>query len=433
MTRPQAIDGERLRRISKEGAWVALGQVAAVLGALVGVRLLTELLDPTGYGQLALAMTLAILLHQTVYGPLSNGMTRFWSTARESQAISDYLIAVRGLLVTATLLVGLLALAAAVSLVLLGQEVWALLAVLAALFAVLRGFNTSLGGMQNAERQRIVVALHQGAEAWLRFLIAAAIIVSTQAVSTAALAGYVLALLLVLISQVVVFVRRVRTITDIQTRSRDWRGDIWQFSWPFAAFGLFTWAQVASARWALERFADTGDVGYYAVLFQLGVYPMLILTAMVIQFLAPVFYQRAGDAHDAARIDGVLILGTRLTAITVVLTVIATVAALLLHELIFRVLVAVEYRSVSHLLPWLVFAGGLSAAGQTIELRIMSMLASRSLITAKVATAIAGVILNFVGAWKYGTPGVVVANVLFAIPYFIWMSVLAKRASRGKG
>ena len=50
---------ERIRRLSKEGAWIVLGQVTAVLGSLASVRLLTELLDPAAYGELALGMTVA--------------------------------------------------------------------------------------------------------------------------------------------------------------------------------------------------------------------------------------------------------------------------------------------------------------------------------------------------------------------------------------
>ena len=52
---------ERFRRLSKEGAWIVLGQAIAVLGALASVRLLTELLDPAAYGELALGMTVASL------------------------------------------------------------------------------------------------------------------------------------------------------------------------------------------------------------------------------------------------------------------------------------------------------------------------------------------------------------------------------------
>jgi len=49
----------RLCRLSREGSWVVMGQAATVIGSLAGVRLLSELLDPAAYGELALGMTAA--------------------------------------------------------------------------------------------------------------------------------------------------------------------------------------------------------------------------------------------------------------------------------------------------------------------------------------------------------------------------------------
>ena len=97
-----AIRSERFRRLSKEGFWIVLGQVMAVLGSLVGVRLLTELLDPAAYGELALGMTLATLVNQTVLGPLGNGVTRFYSPAVEQGDLGGYFNAVRRMVLLAT-------------------------------------------------------------------------------------------------------------------------------------------------------------------------------------------------------------------------------------------------------------------------------------------------------------------------------------------
>ena len=66
------INSSRFRRLGHEFFWITLGQAVAVSGALVGVRVLTGLLAPEAYGQLALGMTLATLVNQIVLGPLSN-------------------------------------------------------------------------------------------------------------------------------------------------------------------------------------------------------------------------------------------------------------------------------------------------------------------------------------------------------------------------
>ena len=91
----ETVRSPRFRRLFKEGIWIALGQVMAMLGLLVGVRLLTELLDPAAYGELALGMTLAILANQIIFGPLGGGVARFYAPAVEQGDLGSYLSAVR--------------------------------------------------------------------------------------------------------------------------------------------------------------------------------------------------------------------------------------------------------------------------------------------------------------------------------------------------
>ena len=74
---------QRFRHLFREGLWIVVGQVMLVIGSLLGVRLLTGLLDPTAYGELALAMTLATLVNQTALGPLAQGVMRFYAPAVE--------------------------------------------------------------------------------------------------------------------------------------------------------------------------------------------------------------------------------------------------------------------------------------------------------------------------------------------------------------
>lgn len=429
MPEPRVPDRDRLRRLSKEGSWIVLGQAAAVLGSLAGVRLLTELLDPAAYGELALGLTVAALVNQTVLGPLANGVTRFYAPALERGDLGGYLGAVRRLVYAATGFVFLLALLGVAGLLAASRAQWIGIATAALAFATLSGHNAILSGMQNAARQRAIVALHQGIESWLRFLVAAGLLLWLGASSALAMAGYALAVALVLGSQYAFFRRTVQGGRK-PAQAADWQRQIWNYSWPISAFGVFTWVQLASDRWALELYTTTVEVGTYAALFQLGYYPMSMASTMAMQFLAPIFYQRAGDASDSRRNADVNRLSWNLTGLSLGGTAAAFLLALLFHRQIFRVLVASEYAGVSHLLPWMLLAGGIFAAGQAIALNLMSQLRTQAMMSAKIATALAGVVLNLAGAYWMGTSGVVFAGVLFSVLYFAWMAVLALRSPR---
>jgi O-antigen/teichoic acid export membrane protein len=99
----------------------------------------------------------------------------------------------------------------------------------------------------------------------------------------------------------------------------------------------------------------------------------------------------------------------------------------LFHDRIVALFVAPEYRVVSGLLPLMILAGGLYAAGQIAVLSLLSGVNSRALIAPKIVTALLGVALNFAGAFWFGLNGVVWAGVLFGLIYLVWIIFLTRR------
>jgi O-antigen/teichoic acid export membrane protein len=423
------LDFPRYRRLAREGSWIVLGQIVAVLGSLVLVRVLTEHLSPAEYGQLALGLTVAGLVNQVVMGGVTNGISRFYSIAAEQQDLGGYLSASWRLMGYATLAVLALGLVLIGGLRFLGYSQWLGLAVAALVFSVLSGYNSALSGLQNAARQRAVVAFHGGLDAWLKILLAVGVMLWLGSSSTAVVVGYALSSLLITGSQFVFLHRLIPGQRGQSGGASLWRRQMWAYSWPFSTWGIFTWMQQSSDRWALETLATTQDVGLYAVLFQLGYTPIALATSLVAAFLGPILYQRSGDAADAARNANVHRLAWRIMLLVMGLMLIVFSLTLVLHDWIFRWLVAVDYRNVSYLLSWLVLAGGFFAAGQVLSLKMMSELKSTSLIGVKVGTAMLGVLFNFYGASVAGLNGIVVAAVAFSVIFFLWVFFLSFQQS----
>lgn len=427
--RMSPLDFDRLRRLAKEGGWIVAGQVAAVAGSLAAVRVLTEFLTPAQYGELALGLTIAGLVNQVVMGGIGNGIGRFYAIAAEKGDVDGYLGASRRLLGYATLVVlamaGILLLGLARS----DRTQWLGLAAAALIFAMLTGYNSCLSGVQNAARQRQIVALHSALDSWLKIALAVGVMLLLGTSSTAVVIGYALSAFIVTASQLV-FLRRLAS-RHVQrapgaTTPAQWAGDMWRYGWPFSTWGVFTWAQLASDRWALEAFSSTADVGAYAALFQLGYTPISIATGLMVTFLGPVLFQRAGDASDPVRNRRVHQLTWRLTWTGIAATAFAFAIALALHEWLFTVLVAAPYRLTSHWLPWMILAGGLFAAGQVLSLKPLANLRPAAIIPVKIATAVLAIAMNAWGAAHYGLPGVVAAAVVFSALYLGWMMSLCR-------
>lgn len=397
----------------------------AVIGSLVGVRLITGLISPIEYGDLALGMTLAMLINQTIFGPLNNGVTRFYAPSAEHGELHGYFNAVRRMVFRAMGITLLIFILIVITLTIVKRSEWIYIAAASVVFAVVSGDNSILSGIQNAARQRSIVALHQGLESWARFLIAAGLLICLGLTSSIAMLGYGISGAIVLGSQYLFFHKIFKQYISKETKDTCWQKKIWQFSWPFTIMGIFTWLQMASDRWGLQLFTTTKDVGLYAVLYQLGYYPMLLATGAVGQFLSPIFYQRAGDATDKIRNADVKKLIWRFAGFAFALTSLTFIVIFLFHSQIFWIFVDKKYANVSYLLPWMFLSGGIFATGQILTSNLMVHLKTQTMMVVKIVTALLGIAFNFIGAYWYGIPGIVVANNLFSILYFIWIVVLS--------
>jgi O-antigen/teichoic acid export membrane protein len=417
---------QRFRHLFKEGFWIIVGQAMAIIASLVGVRLLTGLLSPAEYGELALGLTISTFVNQTILGPLGQGVMRFYAPAIEDNDIAGYLSAVRQLVSIATIAILCLISISLFTLIFTGQNKWIAITISSLIFASVSGSNLILSGIQNAARQRSIVALHQGAEYWLRFLVAAISIGWLGASSTIAMIGYGLGSAIVTASQSIYFLKAVPNPGTWTDRNKVWQQKIWKYSWPISTFGVFTWFQMASDRWALGLFRGTDEIGMYAVLFQLGYSPISVVTGMAVQFLEPIFFQKSGDGNDSLRNANVSRLGLRLTSLALGLTTIAFCGSLILHSQIFEIFVDKKYRSVSDLFPWMVLSGGIFSASQTIALNLMSQNKTYQMIPFKIMTALFGIVLNFCGGYYYGISGIVTANLIFSVSCLLSMMTLSK-------
>jgi O-antigen/teichoic acid export membrane protein len=419
---------DRLRRISREAVWIALGQAASIVAQLAMVKVLTSRLAPSEYGRLALGLAAAAVVGQTTM-VVASGIGRFYSPAAEEGQLSDFGFAMRGLLRTATAVTASAWAVLALCLWMTGRSDLVPLSAVLCVMALVGGWNGAMNGVQAAARHRPVVAWHTGFEAWLRVALAIALTSSIGSTSTVAAGAYMLAAVGALCSNLL-FAKRLLPEMHAGRNHKlchEWRSRIWSFSWPFAAWGVLTWAQQSSDRWALEWSAGAAEVGAYVVVIQLGYAPILTATGLGVTLLSPILYQRAGDGTHPHRVASVRRVIGAVATVAFVLTLTGIATALLLHRQLFAIFVGAEFQSQSHLLPWAVAAGGMFAAGQCLSLQFLSEAKSSRLIVVKVVTALFGIGANGVGAALWGAKGVVIALCAFSLVYLLAVLTLFRK------
>ena len=426
----EIVKSDRLRRLAKEGAWIVVGQIASAIGSLVLVRVLTEYLDPFKYGQLALALTLGVLVCQVSMSGVMPGIMRFYTIAVEKGDFQGYTYASRRMMVCGTLVtiaIGVLLLTFAF---ISGHKSWLGLLATAIILTQISSYNATLSSIQNAARQRAVVAFHNAIDPWFRIGMSTGMFVLFGRTPLSALFGYTVAALVLLASQWFFFLRLSNGISKSnQSGSTQWVKQFIEYSRPFMIFNMFTWAQSNSDRWSLQTFSSTHTVGQFSVLMQLGYAPISIFTNLLSNFISPILNQRAGDASDQARLKSVHSISAIITLLCLGATLVIFLATMLLHEQIFQVFVASEYRNSSHLLPWILLAGGVMSAGEMLSLKLMSDLNTRALLWPKLITAIVGICLNYAGAYYYDLQGVVAAAVVISLISLLWLAVLMRKSA----
>lgn len=423
----EKFDFTRFVRLFKESFWIVSGQVFGVIGALVGVRVLTELMSPSEYGQVALGMTFVMFLGQAWLGPLGTGAARFFAPASEAGELKQYLKAVGQLIYLVNKAILPLALVICIFILVSNLDEWLPLVVGALIIAIVTNCNGVASGIQNAARQRAIVALHSGVTPWVRLLLAVSLIYYFGVSSTVVIWAYVFAAIIILLSQYHFF-KQILKVSEQQTSVNDsshvWKSHIVKYSWPFAAWGIFFALYQASDRWALVAFSSQSDVGLFSVLYQLGYYPVALFTEMLFSLLTPILFSRAGDGKNSERLNNAIRLNLKIFGAVLLTTLFIFFATWTTHELIFKVFVAEEYRKVSNLLPWVSLSAGLVTSGHILSLARMSALETKALIVPKVLTSVLGILLNVLGAYLYGLEGIIMAQLLFSIIYLGWMGFM---------
>jgi O-antigen/teichoic acid export membrane protein len=421
-----SLNRDRILRLSKEGAWVVSGQIATVFGTLLTVRLLTEYLTPIEYGRLALALTFASFVGQFT-AVINQGISRYYSIAKEANKLHEYYPSVANLTYKASFVTFILTLLSSILLYLFGFNEWQKVVYLVGAVSLITGFSGAINSIQSAARNRLVVAFMSIVDAWSKCAFAFLSIIMFGACGESVLFGYILSALLVLMLSFYSFNKINKGASnDFKTTvSSKWQKNIWEFSWPYATWAIFTWIQISSDRWALERFASPYDLGLYVASFQIGYTPITVVSGLIMSLLGPIVYQKSGNLLDRSKNESMRIIVYNTIILNLSITLMLFIITALYHREIFFLTVSLPFREYSGMMPWFILGAGLFNAGQALTLKIASELQTRKLISIKIVTAILGFCFNIIGAWIFGIQGVIASLVLISIIYFIWIFIIS--------
>lgn len=415
------------RKIIRDGFWVAIGQIATAGAAIVGVRIVTEVLNPNVYGSLALLLGIVALAQNATCSPLNQVAFRFHADMRGPGEVTWLRRKIFGWLVG---LLGILALcfvgAGLVFGPMVSHSAWTFF-LLGLLLAVDAIQLFEIGLLSAARRQR-AVAVWRAAVAWGRPIFLLIAVWVWRPTVEAALLGYSAAVGLAVLAAKLSSARLEGEGAD--PTPPELKGDIGQdmlkYGLPLIPLALVGWVTSLGDRYFLGGLLGMESVGIYAAAYGLIHKPFQMAEGLLSQTLLPA-YNRAVSEGNEVHQSGlfrkwILAAGT--------LAIVGVASVYILRIPLTRLCLAEPYRQASQIMPWLALGFAVMSVGRVFEWRLYAMKRTRAVLCGHTLSALAmiGITIPFILRW--GIQGAAAACPLYCLVYACIMLALNRSGEK---
>ncbi len=401
-------------------------------GTLFGVRLLSSTLGPAAYGDLALWLTLAAVGQGVIQSPLSQAQLRLYSAASERGELDGYWAASDRLGLRSAMIVS--AICITIGLVIGGVPSLGTAAAACA-FAVSAGEMARYTSVAIAAQRRKLAAFAQSGHEWLRPLLAAGALLIWPKTTAAALLGFGASAIILAVIQRARLRGGQRVAGAGSTRPTTvmaWQRQMLDYGWPFVLWGIAASLQSNADRWVMGLLGARAEVGNVAILAQLGVGPLVVLSGAVSQYAAPIVFARIGAELSAERVAAARGLVIRLVLGGLVATAVMVAGVALVGGPVFRLLVDARFIGAARLWPVALLAGGLFGVSQLASLLPLALSRPTLLLPVKIVHSVVAISATVAGGLMAAVAGImwgaVIANA-FALAWTMWIALRAARSS----
>jgi O-antigen/teichoic acid export membrane protein len=242
--------------------------------------------------------------------------------------------------------------------------------------------------------------------------------------SIAVVIGYSLSCLIVIGSQLFFLRNLLSSSRIVAPKYINWQHQMWNYSWPIMAGGLFNWASFASQSWALELFTSTENVGRFYALMQIGYTPISLAGGLLLGFLMPILFSKAGDPENHDRVKNISQIVMKISIYGLGSTFLVSAISFFAHDKVFEFFVAPKYRDISIYMPLVVLAAGFLQ----VSAALASIISVKNKTHLFLPLSLVGnsfiALLNLYATSRWGLTGLTFSMVIGHGIHLIWMGVL---------
>lgn len=403
-------------KLLKEGGWSAFGKITTAIGTLAGMRLMTEFIPKEVYGKVSLLIGLITLCCNLFASPVLAATQRFHSEMILLRQLPLLRYSIIYILKWSVILVSSLLLVAGLFLCRSGNLSYFVFVVLIAFMVanIMRNFEISL---LTAARRQKAVAIISVIEAWLKPIIAVALVLYLGSTPQSVILGYFVALGCILLFFYILPIP-IEGKSDSKTDfnfDRNLMKKIQRYSVPLVPLALVGWCISLSDRYIIGARLGIENVGIYAAGYGLVSMSFLMVSGIITQTLKPAYFQAISN-NNINRTHKIL---KTWIIITISICVLGVTAIFFLKHLIVYWLLASEYRNCAALMPWIAIGISFQIISQILENVLFAYKHTELILLTHTFSAIVCLVSVYLLTLRYGLIGAA-----YACPvYYLCMAV----------
>ena len=368
-------------------------------------------------------LTYATLFQQVLFSPLQQSTMRFIASAKEEGRLPDFIRISKKLFGKATIIVAGISFLVILFFFINNDQTISQILIITTLFTIFSAYKSTLDSLLNALFQRKLYVIFQSSEIWLRYILASLALYIIYRNVIYVMLGFFIAVMITYFIEAIKFKKIISSQLKTEQNSviTDWRKLMINYGLPFSLWGIFTWLGSASPRWILQLHSSTYEVGLFAASFQLGFYPMTLLSGILLQYMIPIAYTRAGKGDDKSRIENVHRLIKTISLIASVFVVIAFFLSFVFNDFIVALLLGSQYNEAKNFFPFFILSSGFFMMGQILSVSYLSQNKSKKLLVINISIALILTILSFFLSKLYAIEGIFIA---YLISYGLYLIIM---------
>lgn len=408
------------RRLFGDAFWALFGQLVSACALLAGTRVLTELVTPDIYGQVALlngfvALGVAVFSYPFICA----GMRILPECLNKGEHAALYQV-VAGLTARSTALAIVLLVLGAATYSYLGQAdcLPFMLAGVLLIVTVRRelGIQLLIG-----ERKQRGASLWQTSDSILRPLLAIAMVWWGGQKAEWVLLGYIVASMAS--NTVWSFVSGTKVGKNKRPIiTRNFRSEVWAYALPLIPMELIFWVNGLGDRYVIGYMMTAAEVGLYAATYMI-INEAFNRSAMVLlRTFQPVYFQACSQNRNK---EGFRILWLWIGCVAAV-GVVGVSLLLMTKDWVATVALAKSYHSAVELMPAIAIGCALHALGTVVAQPLLANKRTRLFLLGRICGAVAAAISIPLMVKHYGLPGAAMANPIYFGVEALVLAMLAK-------